>query len=276
MSPFALSNIVLPVFPSALGRLLVILQNQQSDIKELCEAIRCDTVLAARVLKLANSASIGLPNRVSSITNAVVLLGRKRIASLVLGLAAVNSVSSPQKPLACELGRYWHHALVCASLCEAIARTIRRSVPIDPDDAFTAGLLHDAGKLALCCSHCAYVQQVVTRAEAEKTTFYAAEDQVITHDKMGELLVTGWQFPLELTRAIGTHHAPSGVLSSLVHVADCMTHGLGFGVFAKECMPNVSDAALACLGLSVERLKVIGAQVLAAQGRIDALMDAVM
>jgi HD-like signal output (HDOD) protein len=275
------SPAALCAFPAAFAKVLSVLRNSLSSADDLAEAIRLDGAVTARVLRLANSASIGLPGRVSSVSHAVVLLGRNRLTSLLLGYAAVSALGKLRQNTTFDTRRYWRHALVCARLSEALAKSMRRTTTLDTDESFTAGLLHDIGKLVVASQERADSQTGEDTGEQQSKSESSGLLDIPMHCIIGEELVKRWLLPQSLCEALKLHHSPpqpgsSVFLPTLVHVADCMTHGLGFSIFAQEKVPVLYEHAIDFLGVSLERLKVLAREVLSESEKTEATIDAVM
>jgi putative nucleotidyltransferase with HDIG domain len=268
----------LPSDSAVLQRIGIVVANPESSAQDIVGVVRLDPAISGKILRLANSAYFGVPRRVSSLQNAVVLLGQKRIHSLVLSSVLVSKFRcDPAVPL--RLERFWRHSIAVAHIAESIAKFMNRHEPVDIDEAFCAGLLHDVGKLVLCGFDGPLVASVLRTSAQRGIAFFMAEDEENSHVKVGELLGRHWNFPAILLSAIACHHTPAQCpdstrrQSSLVHIADAVAHVLGFQVFDPEIAPTLQEDTVNALSLSPEQLRVIANRAVEDQKKIESLMN---
>ncbi|MBW2109015.1 MAG: zinc-ribbon domain-containing protein [Deltaproteobacteria bacterium] len=231
-----------------------------------------DQAIAARVLKLANSSYYGLSGKVASIQHASVVLGHKALAELVTmgGTAAILGTTLPGYGL--DAGELWRHCLGVAFGARLIAN---KKNPALSNDAFAAGLLHDAGKLILD-------PYILERREAFQNFiadsddgFLAAEKAILAFDhcEIAAEVCKQWNIPKALTTAIRYHHYPSrsqnDPLAYIVHMADgiAMMTGLGLGI--DGMMYEFEEDAMAFLDLHEQDLDGIMAEVLESVQKIS-------
>lgn len=267
----------LPTPEPVLRHIAAVVSNPGSNAGAIAEALKLDPATAGRVLRLANSAYIGMPRRIASLQNAVVLLGLKRIRSLLF-IAQFAGPFSKQRPHALPLERFWRHSTMVALIAESIARHIKRYDPIDEQEVFTAAIMHDIGKLVLAVLEGGRLAAAAGRSRQEVLPFCRVEDEEWSHTAVGAALSDQWGFPPELAAGIAGHHVPGRVAStarfvSVIHVADCMVHVIGHPVFEGEGLPLVDDRALASVGLPFERLRTIAETEAENQRNIEELCD---
>jgi putative nucleotidyltransferase with HDIG domain len=267
----------LPVLSPSVSRIGAIISNPDSSADQIVSALKQDPLLSGRVLKLSNSAYVGIPNTISSVKNAVVLLGRKRVYSLVLG-SGVSNVLRDTGKLPFSPHNFWRHSITVAAIAESIAKHLRRYEPIETEDVFTAGLLHDIGRMVLGCFFAA--AQTIARdlAQKEKTAIFEKETQPLSHAGVGQMLAVRWNFPQALTDAIAFHHAPvqagaNAKLASIVHLADILAHIIGANTFDFEHVPVPAPEAQTLIKLPPERLKVIADETLQNEKSLDSLIS---
>ncbi|MGD8493417.1 MAG: HDOD domain-containing protein, partial [Desulfobacterales bacterium] len=135
-----------PTIPGAGARMLSLLEEPDTSVSEIEDILRYDPGLTANILKLANSAYFGLPSKIGSLKQAVILLGLKRLIQLVVAscVSAVMDKSVPGYNL--PSGDLWRHSIAVSIAAEALVKGKKR---IDAEDVFTPALLHDVGKLIL-------------------------------------------------------------------------------------------------------------------------------
>lgn len=259
MKPPTLAEVVIKVrqIPSlsvVVAELLTSLDRDDVDTASLVSKIAQDQGLAARVLRVANSAFYGLNSRVSSVSDAVVVLGFHAVRSLALAAGIINAFP-PGGTGRFDRMALWRHA-VGTGVC---ARVLAARLGKDPESAFTAGLLHDIGKLALHVYFPAVFEDVLTRAAAEDRTIVAIERSTLgfDHSTVGYEIARNWHFPPAIQQAIRDHHQPDVepvVLSDIVHVANVLCGALEIGSGGDDQVLPLSPAAWKRLGLGWEAL----------------------
>ena len=267
----------LPVPSVSLQKIFGVLRSPDASATDIADAIKLDPSLSAKVLRLANSAYIGLPRAVSSVHHAVVLLGIRRIHSLVI----TCELLSPCRDLALfpfSIDRFRTHSVIVAFIAEAIGKHLRRYYYIDERELFSGALLHDIGKLLAAVAEPDTVEEIHIRSRGLSIPFYRAENDSFSHTVFGQYLAEVWGLPLELAACIRGHHTAFCFpeyhrLVSIVHVADVMAHLIGYSVYEDEVTPAIDDAALSEIDLPVERLRVIADEILAHEDQISSLLE---
>jgi putative nucleotidyltransferase with HDIG domain len=199
----------LPSTPELYQQLSAELDSETSSATTIGEIVARDPAMTAKVLQLVNSAVFGLRRAVSSPEQAVALLGAETIKALVLsiGVFAEYESLSDGGTLAGEVAE---HSLLVAEIAAKIAR--HEGCPQDEiNNAFTAGLLHDAGKLILAHETPTLYQQVVTLSQASCIPYWQAEAEALgaTHASVGAYLFALWGLPQPVVDAVGLHHVPN-------------------------------------------------------------------
>jgi putative nucleotidyltransferase with HDIG domain len=204
--------------------------------------IEADPALAARTLRLANSAFYGVPGRVGSIGDAVRILGLRTVSGVLFAVAMHGAFRVGLCP-GFHFRGYWQHALATALGSRAMAPL----ASCDPDLAFLAGLMHDIGQLALAAFVPVQASQALTHAREFDLSAERAELAVLGmgHPRIGALIARHWGFPSSLVQAIERHHEPlpAGAeqrlsLSGLVHAADSIACALD-----PQCDPDAAVPA---------------------------------
>jgi putative nucleotidyltransferase with HDIG domain len=248
----------LPSLPAAVVELISTIDRDDVDTEAIARKIGQDQGLSARILRVANSPFYGQSNRVATIGDAVVVLGLRAVRTMATA-AAVTGAIRPDPASGFDLQAFWKHSIGTALLARVIAGQRRGN----SDEAFTAGLLHDIGRVALVqCfpQHAAEVARV--RDEVDCHTLDAERAVIgIDHALIGKLLALRWRFPKPLAEAIGHHHAPpenagSGV-SCVLHVADALAYALAFDDNDRVMMPRVHPGCWAGLALSWDESRSI-------------------
>ena len=217
------------------------------------ELIERDPALAARTLRLANSAFYGVPGRVASIGDAVRMLGLRTVSGM-LAAAAVHNAIRVESCAGFRFQVYWHHAIATAIAARALAPIAGH----DADEAFLAGLMHDIGQLALAAFYTSQASAALALAQAQDLPAEQTEEKVLgmAHPQVGALLAAHWHFPAAIVRAIAHHHLPERAgagcrlsLSGLVQGSDALAHALDLSADPDEAVPVIEPAAWQALGL---------------------------
>jgi putative nucleotidyltransferase with HDIG domain len=241
----------LPAFAELPARLAALMANPNSGVDEFDKAIKPDPGTTANLLRLANSAYFGLSRRIGTAREAISILGLKRVYD-VAALTAVQRALPDRLP-GYELTSkgYWQHCVAVAVLSEGLARAHGGQPPAL---AFTAGLMHDIGKLVLGEFLSLHAAEVLARMRSQGVTLINAEREVlgVDHGEIGFELARAWHLPEVVAAVIRWHHdperAPDGpdrACVDLVHVGDALAHSMGFGADVGELhrplMPNALD-----------------------------------
>ncbi|MGV3615090.1 MAG: HDOD domain-containing protein [Fimbriimonas sp.] len=250
--------------PSLSGAAMAVMReadSPNSTAEGMARALGSDPALAAQVLRLANSAFYGMPRRVASVPQSIMILGTRAVRNLALVAATFPWLSRPIDGYALGPGQLWAHALGTAVGATLIAERSRKA---QPDLAFTAGLLHDIGKLAMSVWLERKLPALLKIAELEGTPFDAVERRVLgfDHTEVGAHLGENWNLPAELTAPMRWHHrpdeAPSGSpLVDCVHIADYLSMAMGLGIGGDGLRYELSENALHRLDLLPEDLTPI-------------------
>lgn len=267
----------MPVPSSVVRHITRIINDPEASATAIAEAVRLDPAFGAKVLRLANSAYIGLPRRISSLPHAVALLGIKRIYSIVLASELITPLNR-SKTLPFSFDRFRSHAVITAFIAEAIAKNLKRYSALDEHEIFSGALLHDIGKLLAGTIDPAGMKAIHERCTELSIPYYRAESDEFSHTVIGAMLAQRWQLPEELAACIRGHHAAACFpqlhrMVSVIHIADVMAHLLGYPLYPDEKTPAIDDAALAAVQLPVERLRVIAGDILQRQEQIASLLE---
>lgn len=261
MNKLSLDNLLddihrLPSLPSVVNELILSLSNEGLSVDALAHGIEKDQALSARALRVANSPFYGMRKPVSSIHDAIVVLGFRAVGSLVTTAALTDFFRSP-KLTWFDQSTFWRHSLG-AAVC---GRKLALGAGLDAETGFTAGLLHDIGRLLLvvCCAR-QYEAVHLWRKEHD-TPLLETEEQLLglTHAQAGEALARHWHFAPEIQQAVATHHRPlAGARASyadLAHVSDVLAHGLDLARDPYALASELDESALTRLHLDWQRLR---------------------
>ncbi len=189
----------LPALAPVVQRALILLEREDFDWREVSEIIAQDQNLVAQLLRLANSALTGLRRRVTSLSSALRILGARPIRNLLLTMTVRPFLQAPS-----EL-QLWEHSLACAFVARRLAHQTQL---IDPEEAFTAGLLHDIGKALLLRFFPQSYKQAKEISKQQSCPTFLAERLIfsVTHAEVGAWLLERWRVPSPFCEAVAMHH----------------------------------------------------------------------
>ncbi|MCF7708192.1 MAG: HDOD domain-containing protein [Verrucomicrobia bacterium] len=222
----------LPPAPHILPQLLELLEKEDADSDEIVELITYDPALTFGVLRLCNSAYLGAALPACDIQEAVTRLGFKPVFQLVAAVCGGKTLAPPQEGYSIEPGELWRHSVATAVCAQLIAKECH----INENLAFTAGLLHDIGKIILSEFMEASLPEVLNTAKNSRLSFPESEKAVlgVDHAEIGGRLLAGWRFPPEIIEAVEHHHNPSAAiehkkLAACICLSNTITHCMGLG-----------------------------------------------
>jgi HD-like signal output (HDOD) protein/CheY-like chemotaxis protein len=241
-----------PSLPALYVAVTEALRSSDSSITDIGNLIAQEMGMSAKVLQLVNSAFFGLSNRVSSPRQAVLLIGIENLKALVLSVQVFSDLGGH---LTRELGFLWNHSMSTASFAKAIARVELSSSGVR-EDAFTAGLLHDVGRLVLASAFGAEYREVLKRAAEPGVLLASCEGDAFgcTHNGVGAYLLGLWGLTDSIVEAVAWHHQPvhaqPNSFSALiaVHAADYYDNQMHVHPFSNETS-GMDEALLDQIGL---------------------------
>jgi putative nucleotidyltransferase with HDIG domain len=262
LSKLIASTSELASLPSTTVRLLDLLDDATVDASAVLEIIEKDPSLTANLLKLCNSAYYGLRGRVGSVRQALVLLGNQTVLTLAFATSMGQILRSPLRAYGMEKHELWHHsvatALAAASLSADGGRERR-------ERAFTAGLVHDIGKILLDRELGDQLVQLPQVASEEE--LLAAERAALGYDhaSAGGALAEAWSFPEDLAAAVAYHHAPERAehaadLVGNICAANLLALAAGLGAGVLQPPPDTLHQRLAELGLDAPTAHALAAR----------------
>lgn len=225
----------IPAMPTVIVKIRKLLRNPDVSFTELAQTIKYDPGLTVNILRLANSAYFGFFRAVNSVQQGVVRLGTERIFELAVTAAVAPMTQKAVKGYDLSPGRLWEHSVAVAIGAEQLALALNIKAP---DYTFTAGLLHDIGKIVLGTFVEVDAAPIMALSLQEGVSFDEAEKQVlgIDHAEAGAILLEKWDLPESIVNVNRWHHQPDQfqgdtLVLDLVHVADvlAMMGGLGVG-----------------------------------------------
>jgi putative nucleotidyltransferase with HDIG domain len=254
----------LPTLPRTVLRITELVNDPKSSASDLASVITDDQVLTARLLKLVNSSFYGFPQRISTVTGAIVLLGFDAIRNLLLTTSVFDLFSSRNRKRMQAQEQYWDHSLGCAVGAKVIGSFLRHD---KVEELFVAGLLHDIGKIVEMLFLPDEFGKVAAAVKRENTLMITAEDKVLgyNHAEVGMLLAEKWNLPAKLVQVIACHHQPSVagnffMEAAIVHLADIFCRALNIGFGGDNKIPLVDKPAWESLKIKTSDIEPIMAR----------------
>ena len=263
-----------PSMPATGAKMLKMLEDPETTVDEIEDVLRHDPGLTGNVLKLANSAYFGIPSKVASTRQAVLLLGLKKLIQLVIASCVSAIMDKPVPGYNLPPGDLWRHSIAVSIAAEAL---VKDKPNIAADDIFTPALLHDIGKLIL-----GYFveeeQDAIDKIADEGVPYVVAENMVLgtDHAEVGAKILTQWSFPDEVIDAVRWHHDPdypeqAGTSKDIVYLANLLCQINDDSSQNETPSYDLSPAVIERLGLDTGQFEEIKARV----GQwVDELSDA--
>jgi len=254
----------IPPMPQVAIKARKIISNPDSNFSELAEMIESDQGIASQVLRIANSAYYGVTKKVSSVQRASAILGTKTILEILTIACSSTLLGNKLNGYGLSTGDLWMHSLLTAYGSNIIAK---KSRPELAEDAFTAGLIHDSGKLILDPYILERNKTFTKRLNGEDISFLDAEKDVLgfDHAEIASEVCLKWQIPDNISKAIRYHHypaqSPEKDLTYIVHLADAISMMSGMGLGYDGMHYQADERALELLGILATDINIIMCEV---------------
>ncbi|MGE0478999.1 MAG: HDOD domain-containing protein [Phycisphaerae bacterium] len=248
--------------PEITSRIVQVVEDPKSTANDMHDIVKNDPALAAKILKVVNSAFYGLPAQIASLDRAIVMLGLSAVKNIALAASLARFFQPSAMTGGFSARDLWAHSSavgVCAKLLAGAAK-IGQS-----DEAFVAGLVHDVGLVVELQLFPEQLALVVDRCLKTGESFCTIEQQLIgaDHQTFGAVLAAKWKFPPGLRYAIGSHHSPgnlrsdTGRMAAIVYIADAICCQNQFGFYLTAQTQEVTDEMLGAVGLTEEQINEI-------------------
>ena len=245
----------LPTLPAVMTRIIQKVEDPETTTNEIVDIISVDQALTMKVLKIVNSAYYGFRQRISTLERAVVILGFNNVKNLALSASIFDTLGGEGDGIF-NRNKFWEHSIGCGVTTKALARKLRHD-PRTLEEAFTAGLLHDIGKVVLDKYVHEEFDEVVKTAIKKDMLIVDAEREVLgaDHTDMGHWLAVKWGLPNSLKEVISFHHSPESAkeareLTGLIHFADILTRRKKIGSGGDNKVPSLNPAVFDMLKLT--------------------------
>jgi putative nucleotidyltransferase with HDIG domain len=244
-------------YAGVLRELDAVLNNPHSTLDEICDVIEKDTALAAKLLKLANTCFFGFSRRIETVFETIGMIGIQQVRDLIAASTVIRLFSGVSSEFV-DMESFWRHSLACAVAARILAISRQLS---KPEKHFTAGLLHDIGRLVILSRLPEETAKIFQLYSEEKLLLREAEKKVLGYDhtEIGAALLQSWSYPFSLVHAVRFHHfaMASGafqVEASIIHVADHLINAMGLGGAGERWIPPLNMKVWERLDLPLEVL----------------------
>jgi putative nucleotidyltransferase with HDIG domain len=256
----------LPPLPAAAQEVLTVVAGDPANISRLEQIIMHDPGLSAMLLKVANSPAYYPQTPVTTVHRAIVLLGFSEVKNIALSLSISGMFKNRKSSTGFDRQGFWNHSIATAMIARIIAMEAGEE---EQDLFFTAGLLHDIGRVALELCFEEEFRGIIARAEETGSCLLKAEREAqLPHNLIGYWLARGWELPEIFSEIILTHHLPvrhkkMTRQGALVQLADQIAHHMDIGVFPsppakRATLANYIGLGAVQLALLEEQLEQIG------------------
>lgn len=251
----------LPALPDTTVKVIRLADDPNASVREIGQIISTDMAFTSRVLTIANSAYYGMPRSITTVSDAVLILGMSALRNLAVAAATYETLNKEVPGYGLSAGQLWKHSVECAVAAQIIAKQTRT---VKMDEAFVAGLLHDVGKVVLNIYVAPQFEAIRALSELDEMPLHVAERMVLgfDHAEVGARIAEKWNLPPMHCAAIAGHHRldlgeQARGLAAVVHVANVISkgHGITTEMTSPSLMPE--PAALDELGLNEESLTSI-------------------
>ena len=231
------------------GKVLSMVEDpsSSSSSQALADIISKDQVLASRILKLVNSPYYGFPQRVSTLTSAITILGFNVVRGLVLGVSVFESMNKAILGL-------WQHSFCASIIAGFLAKTVDLK---NAEETSVAALLHDIGKVVIFQKYPEDFAEIVRLAKDEQLSMVEAEESVlgINHAEIGGIVLKSWSLPFSLCEAVQYHHSPHMSkayisVAHVVHLSNILATAMGIGFSGQDFVSVIHKDTYTVLEIS--------------------------
>jgi putative nucleotidyltransferase with HDIG domain len=252
----------MPPLPVTVSKVLEICNNPKTSPVDLNQVISLDPVLMGKVMRLINSAYYSLPNQITSLVRAIIMLGINTVKNLALSTAVLSALGKSSDFQALNMEGFWRHSIAVGVTAKLIAA--KRNVDVKlREEYFIAGLLHDIGKIPLNNRLAKEYVQAVSLTDREHIPLYRSEERLFTvhHAAVGKMIVENWHLGENLVDAVSSHHhldAYAGKHRELVltvAVANLFSNTYELGFSGDRYPENLPDSLMQELAIDWEYLE---------------------
>ncbi|RJX35570.1 MAG: HDOD domain-containing protein [Desulfurivibrio sp.] len=266
-----------PPFPKVAERVMTLLRDPEVTARQLAEVIQYDQAITANVLKICNAAYFGLPRKVNSLDEGLVVIGHDILKDIIIASSSARFYQGKVGAgYGLEQGDMWRHSVATGIMAKLLVRHISE---VDQGSAFTAALLHDIGKRFLSGFVADDFEQIVEKVTRENCSFVAAEQEIlgIDHAVLGGMILEKWEFDQQLIDAVREHHNAMALegapLTALVALSNSLVISIGIGVGDDGLASELRGDGLKRFGITMEMLQLCMADLLTELDRAQELLN---
>ena len=229
-------SLELPTLPQVVAKINALVDDPDVGVREIGAAVGEDAPIAAKVLKIANSAYFGLREKVVSTEHATAVLGIRMLRTVAMQASVISQFEHLRANEDFSLEQQWKHSILTGQVCAALAARCRARIGLAPEEFQVVGLLHDIGKILLLEGKGDEFLEVAREARRGGVPQHSVEEQAFGfhHGHVGALVAQSWGLPKPVTEAIQFHHGPREALVSdptvaLVALVNLLAHQVEHG-----------------------------------------------
>lgn len=268
----------LPTPPIVFEQIQKVINEPNTSVGDVGNILSEDPAMSVKVLKLTNSAFYGLQREVDSVKHAVMIIGLEAIKNLVLSASVLNMFKADQSNEGYH-ETFWRHSLSTAFASRIVAQQFQGGKVFNPDAAFSVGLLHDIGKMVICCFMPKEFKAIQEKVKSDPDTSESDFENSIlgfNHGKIGKELTAQWKLPIRMADAIGFHHHPKEPNDSqdyayLLCLADYVAH-VSTTDENQQSMLKPTEGVMEYFGIDDSDIKVLKANLVEEYTKADTFM----
>jgi putative nucleotidyltransferase with HDIG domain len=263
------ATIELPTLPTVYSRLQEVMNDENANATKAANIIENDQALSLKILRTVNSAAFGLRNEVTSIRNAIAMLGFEEVSNIVLATTLIKALPAGPGDRIINVDRFWQHSVGVAVAARVIS-AFTNELPEDvKKSTFVAGLVHDIGKLVEFQYFGDELVAALNLCKQERLNLWKAEEKIFgfSHQDVGAYLLDIWNMPRNMVKAVELHETPEDLVVgdaaysfvSVIHIANVCANFLEIGAAGDPFIPQISDNCWLNLNIDVKLVpKLLG------------------
>ena len=250
-------QIKLPSPPAIVQRLQDRLSEKNVSYTEIAHIIETDQAFTARILRLVNSPFYGFAGKITSIEEAITMLGLNTIHQLLLTTSIINTIRVQNAVI--DINRFWIHSFGAGVIAKHLLVNQNKD---KQSEGFLGGILHDIGRLIFIQLDTSGFEKLYSNKETPVTLEMEKQYFGVDHQKIGEVLAKKWNFPASIVKAIAHHHSPESVkreieVASAVHISDLLCHAMSVGDSGSYYITRFCQSAWEALDISYNELEIV-------------------
>jgi putative nucleotidyltransferase with HDIG domain len=266
-----------PPFPKVAQQVVGMLADPDVTVGQLAEVIQYDQNITVNVLKICNASYFGLPRKISSLDEGLVVIGHDILKDIIITSSSARFYKGPVGEGYClDEGDLWRHSVATGIMAKMLVPYCKGA---EAGAAFTSGLLHDIGKRFLSNFVADDFKKIAAKVVAEQCSFTEAEKFYLgaTHAELGGMILQKWGFAQEMIEAVREHHNPEalnkGPLTAVVALSNIIVISMGVGGGADGLATKLRGEDLERLGISQGKLDLLMINLFDEMGKAEELFS---